>query len=76
MIEFSRVAPTTSTIIALRPAPSLERIYLFDVTRYRVVNKKVFHKSEEKMRKKLKMVLQRAKNLVHVKQQYGVSFLH
>ena len=41
---------------------------------YRVVNKKVFHKSEEKMHKKLKMALQRAKNLVHVKQHYGVSF--
>ena len=34
---------------------------------YRVDNKKVFHKSEEKMHKKVKMTLQRAKNLVHVK---------
>ena len=42
--------------------------------KYRVVKKKVFHKSEEKMHKKLKMALQRAKNLVHVKQHYGVSF--
>ena len=41
---------------------------------YGVVNKKVFHKSEEKMHKKVKMTLQRAKNLVHVKQHYGVSF--
>jgi len=39
-----------------------------------VDNKKVFHKSEEKMHKKVKMTLQRAKNLVHVKKQYGVSF--
>ena len=37
-------------------------------------NKKVFHKSEEKMHKKMKMTLQRAKNLVHLKQHYGVSF--
>ena len=41
---------------------------------YRVVKKKVLHKSEEKIHKKLKMALQRAKNLVHVKQHYGVSF--
>ena len=41
---------------------------------YRVVKKKVFHKSKEKMHKKLKMALQRAKNLVHVKQHYGVSY--
>ena len=34
----------------------------------------MFHKSEEKMHKKLKMALQRAKNLVHVKQHYSVSF--
>ena len=37
-------------------------------------NKKVFHESGEKMHKKLKMTLQRAKNLVQVKQPYGVSF--
>ena len=36
--------------------------------------KKVFYKSEGKMHKKMKMTLQRAKNLVHVKQDYGVSF--
>ena len=42
--------------------------------KYGVVKKKVFHESEEKMHKKLKMALQRAKNLVHVKQHYGVSF--
>ena len=41
---------------------------------YRVVKKKVFHKSEEKVHKKLKMTLQRAKNLVHVKQHYCVSY--
>jgi len=41
---------------------------------YRVDNKKVFHKSEGKMHKKIKMTLQRAKNLVYVKQYYGVSF--
>ena len=42
--------------------------------RYRVDNKKVFRKSEEKMHKKVKMTLQIAKNLVYVKQHYGVSF--
>ena len=44
------------------------------LTGYRVDNKKVFHKSEEKMQKELKMILQRAKNLVHVKQHSGISF--
>ena len=37
-------------------------------------NKKVFHKSEGKMHKKMKMTLQRAKNLEYVQQHYGVSF--
>ena len=32
------------------------------------------HKSEEKMLKKMKMTLQRAKNLVHTRQHYGVSY--
>jgi len=47
-----------------------------------VVNKKVLHKSKEKMQKKLKMALKRAKNLGHVKQHYGITlyekifFLH
>ena len=36
--------------------------------------KKVLHKSEEKMHKKM-MTLQKAKNLVHVKQHFVVSFL-
>ena len=40
---------------------------------YGVVNKKVLHKSEEKMPKKMKMTLQRAENLVHVKRHYGDS---
>ena len=39
-----------------------------------MVKKKVFHKSEGKMHKKMKMTLQRAKNLVHAKQHYGVSY--
>ena len=43
-------------------------------TQYRVVNKKVFHKSEGKMHKKMKMTLQRAKNLVQVKHHNTVSF--
>ena len=43
-------------------------------TRYGVDNKKVFHKSEGKMHKKVKMTFQRAKNLVHMKQHHGVSF--
>ena len=37
-------------------------------------NKKVPHKSEEKMHKKMKMTLQRAENLMHAQQHYGVSF--
>ena len=41
---------------------------------YRVDNKKVFHKSEGKMPQKMKITLQRAENLVHVKQHYVVPF--
>ena len=49
-------------------------IYTYLSVWYGVVNKKVLHKSEEKMHKKVKMTSQRAKNLVHVKQNYGVSY--
>ena len=43
--------------------------------KYGVVSKKVFLKNEGKMPQKMKMILQRARNLVHVKQYlYGVSF--
>ena len=38
---------------------------------YRVSTKKVLHKSEEKMHKKMKMTSQRAENLVHVQQHHG-----
>ena len=41
---------------------------------YRVIQKKLFHKREEKMQEKMKMILQKNENLVHVQQQYGVSF--
>ena len=40
---------------------------------YSPTQKKVFHKSEGKMPKKMKMTLQRAENLVHVKRHYGDS---
>ena len=40
---------------------------------YRVIQKKVLHKSEGKMPQKMKMTLQRAENLVHVKRHYGDS---
>ena len=42
--------------------------------KYRVIQKKLFHKSEEKMQEKMKMILQKNENLVHIQQQYGVSF--
>ena len=42
--------------------------------RYRVIQKKLFHKSEEKMQEKMKMILQKDENLVHIQQQYSVSF--
>ena len=48
-------------------------IIIFAKIVYGVVKKKVFHKSEGKMPKKMKMTLQRAENLVHVKQHYGDS---
>ena len=41
---------------------------------YRVIQKKLFHKSEEKKQEKMKMNLQKNENLVHVQQQYVVSF--
>ena len=42
--------------------------------KYRVIQKKLLNKSEEKMQEKMKMILQKNENLVHVQQQYGVSF--
>jgi len=39
-----------------------------------VSQKKLLHKSEEKMHKKMKMTLQGAKNLVHVQQHQGKHF--
>ena len=42
--------------------------------KYGVDNKKVLHKIEGKMHKKMKMTLQRAENFVHVKQHHGVTF--
>ena len=53
--------------------PKLMGKYII-LSQYRVDNKKVFHKSEEKMHKKMKLTLQRAKNLLLVKQHFGVSF--
>ena len=44
------------------------------IDKYRVIQKKLFHKSEEKKQEKIKMILQKNENLVHVQQQYGVSF--
>ena len=45
-----------------------------ELGKYRVSKKKVLHKSEEKMHKKMKMTSQRAENLVHVQQHHGESF--
>ena len=36
--------------------------------------KKVLHKNEEKMHKKMKITYQRAENLVRVQQHYSISF--
>ena len=44
------------------------------LTKYRVIQKKLFHKSEEQMQEKMKMILNKNENLVHLQQQYGVSF--
>ena len=41
---------------------------------YRVIHKKVFHKSEEKMHEKMKMTKQKDKNLAQEQHQYGVCF--
>ena len=43
-------------------------------TLYRVIQKKLFHKSEEKMQEKMKMILQKDEILVHMQQQYSDSF--
>ena len=50
------------------------QFYLANNIKYWVSQKKLSHESEEKMRKKMKMTLYRAKNLVHAQQHYGVSF--
>ena len=44
------------------------------LSRYRVIHKKVSHKTEEKMQEKTKMNLQKVENLVHIQQQYSDSF--
>ena len=41
---------------------------------YRVIQKTVLHKSEEKMYKKMKMTKQKDENLAHEQKQYGVYF--
>ena len=41
---------------------------------YRVSTKKVLHKREEKMHKKMKMTSQRVENLVYAQQDDGKSF--
>ena len=39
-----------------------------------MIQKKLFHKSEEKMQEKMKMIFQKDENLIHIQQQYSVSF--
>ena len=41
---------------------------------YRVIHKKVLHKSEEKKHEKMKMTKQLDENLAHEQHQYGVCF--
>ena len=41
---------------------------------YGVIHKKVFHKNEDKMHKKMKMTQQKGENLVHEQHQHGVCF--
>ena len=48
--------------------------YLWFGMRYRVIQKKLFHKNEEKMQEKMKMILQKNENLAYIQQQYSVSF--
>ena len=43
-------------------------------TWYRVILKRVFHKSKEKMHKKIRTTKHKDKKLVHVQQPCGVSF--
>ena len=52
----------------------MEQGQFFCMTKYRLIQKKVLHKSEEKMHQKMKMTLQRAETLVHVQQHHIVSF--
>ena len=42
--------------------------------KYWVSQKKLLHKREEKIHKKMKMTKKRVENFVHVQQHYGVSF--
>ena len=41
--------------------------------KYRVIRKKVFHETEEKMQGKMKMTLQKDENVAHIPQQYRVN---
>ena len=42
--------------------------------RYRVIHKKLSHKTEDKMQEKMKIILQVDENLAHIYQQYSESF--
>ena len=42
--------------------------------RYRVIHKKLSHKTEDKMQEKMKMILQANENWAHIQQQYSESF--
>ena len=43
-------------------------------TKYRVIHKKLSHKTEDKMQEKRKMILQVDENLAHIQQQYSEYF--
>ena len=59
---------------SFRQLARLSNSSMTNISWYRVIQKKLFHKREEKIQEKRKMILQRNENLVHVQQQYGVSF--
>ena len=54
---------------------SVYHLKYYERVQYRIIQKKLFHKSEEKMQGKMKMILQKDENLVHMQQQYSVSFV-
>ena len=69
----STILLTNISIWALKNQLIMQICACGHLQKYRVIHKKVSHKTEDKMDEKLKMILQKDENLAHIQQQYGDS---